>query len=63
MIDKIKCYVKDLPFMRRRKLWLEICDAARSEKYHAQRAMEYMEQKIALIQEYDELGGKKGLKL
>ena len=35
MIDQIKCYVKDLPFYRRRKLWREIVQIAELEK-HAQ---------------------------
>jgi hypothetical protein len=59
MISRLKKYVRDLPFMRRRRLLLRICEAASSEKYHRDRAQEFREEKMSLIAEYDDIGKKK----
>jgi len=55
MIDQIKCYVKDMPFYRRRKLWREIVQIAELEKYHRRCMEAYRKKKIELISEHERL--------
>lgn len=55
MIDKLKIYVKDLPFMKRRELWKQICEIAEAEKDYRRRADLLHQRRKSLIREYEEL--------
>ena len=59
MIERLKRYVRDLPFYRRRRLWRQIVEITASEKYHRRTMEAYRQKKLGLIAEYERLRLKK----